>query len=381
MSIDKKIVIGIDGNEANRENRVGVNTYAYETMKAIYQLQDTWSGTYSFRIYLKDAPLPHMPKATDSWEYKVVPGTGLWILKSLMPVLYREKNKPQVIWSPSHYVTPFSPQPKICSIMDLGYLEFSEQFRKRDFWQLKLWTAWSVLVSQKVIAISETTAKDIVRHYPFAAKKISTTLLGYDNQLYNNTISESNVRRTMKKYQLTDYVIFMSTLKPSKNIEGLIRAWETVHQQFPHYKLVIAGKKGWLYESIFSIVKNKHLEDSIVFTDFVSEEEKPYLIKGAKAFVLPSFWEGFGLDVLTAMALGVPVVASDRGSLPEVVKDAGIIVNPKSIDSIAEGIVSVLSMKDAERERLITKGFARAADFSWEKTAIATLSVIQSAIK
>jgi glycosyltransferase involved in cell wall biosynthesis len=185
----------------------------------------------------------------------------------------------------------------------------------------------------------------------------------------------------MKKYQLTDYVIFVSTLKPSKNVEGLIVAWEVVHQQFPHYKLVIAGKKGWLYESIFGLVKEKHLEESIVFTDFVSEEEKPYLIKGAKAFVLPSFWEGFGLDVLTSMALGVPVIASDRGSLPEVVGEAGIVVNPESIDSIAKGIVSVLSMKALERERLIRKGYDRAADFSWKKTAIATLSVLQSAIK
>jgi glycosyltransferase involved in cell wall biosynthesis len=134
----------------------------------------------------------------------------------------------------------------------------------------------------------------------------------------------------------------MSTLKPSKNVEGLVTAWELVHRKFPHYKLVIAGKKGWLYESIFDVVKAKGLESYIVFTDFVPEDEKPYLIKGAQAFVLPSFWEGFGLDVLSAMAMGVPVVVSDRGSLPEVVGDAGLIVNPDKPESIAQGMIKVL---------------------------------------
>lgn len=381
MSINTKITIGIDGNEANRESRVGVNTYAYETIKALSLLQDEWSDQYQFRIYLKEKPLPHMPITSDVWQYKVLPGRGLWILKTFMPFLYGEKNKPQVLWCPSHYVPPFSPQPKVCSIMDLGYLEFSGQFTKKDFWQLKLWTAWSLLVSQKVIAISETTSNDIVRHYPFTGKKISTTLLGYDSQLYNTTVRESNVRQIMKKYGLTDYVIFMSTLKPSKNVEGLIAAWELVHQQFPHYKLVIAGKKGWLYESIFDVVKAKGLDSSIVFTDFVPEDEKPYLIKGAQAFVLPSFWEGFGLDVLSAMAMGVPVITSDRGSLPEVVGDAGLIVNPDKPESIAQAIITLLSMKSQERTALIQKGYKRAQSFSWEQTARKTLSVLQSAIK
>lgn len=381
MSINNKIIIGIDGNEANRESRVGVNTYAYETLKALSLLQDEWADVYQFRIYLKDTPLPHMPATRSGWEYTVLPGKGLWILKTLMPFLYSEKNKPQVLWSPSHYVPPFSPQAKVCSIMDLGYLEFSGQFTKKDFWQLKLWTAWSLLVSRKVIAISETTSKDIVRHYPFTGKKISTTLLGYDSQLYNRTVRESNVRQTMKKYDLTDYVIFMSTLKPSKNVEGLVAAWELVHRQFPHYKLVIAGKKGWLYESIFDVVKAKGLESCIVFTDFVPEDEKPYLIKGAQVFVLPSFWEGFGLDVLSAMAMGVPVVASDRGSLPEVVGGAGIIVNPDKPESIATGMIDVLSMKSQDRAILIKKGYERASSFSWEQTARKTLSVLQSAIK
>jgi glycosyltransferase involved in cell wall biosynthesis len=381
MSTNKRIIIGVDGNEANRENRVGVNTYAYETLRAMHKLQDEWSGTYLFRIYLKEQPLPHMPKSSESWEYQVLPGSGLWIIKSLMPVLYTEKNKPQILWSPSHYVAPFSPQPKICSIMDLGYLEFSEQFTKKDFWQLKLWTAWSLLVSKKVISISETTRKDIVRHYPFTRNKITTTLLGYDSELYNKSLSESKVNLVKRKYGLKDYVIFMSTLKPSKNVEGLIHAWKQVVAQFPHYKLVIAGKKGWLYESIFEIVKTNNLESSVVFTDFVPEEEKPYLIKGAQLFVLPSFWEGFGLDVLSALAMGIPVVVSNRGSLPEVVREAGIVVDPKDHNSISNGILTVLTLTSAEKKALIKKGFERASEFSWEATARKTLSVLQSAIK
>jgi glycosyltransferase involved in cell wall biosynthesis len=139
---------------------------------------------------------------------------------------------------------------------------------------------------------------------------------------------------------------------------------------------VIAGKKGWMFEPIYEKVKKLGLTDRIIFTDFISEIDKPALIAGAKVFVLPSFWEGFGLDVLSAMASGVPTVASNIGSLPEVVGSAGILVDPNDIKSIADGIQEVLLASTSKYNSMKEAGVAQASKFSWEKTARETLKVI-----
>jgi glycosyltransferase involved in cell wall biosynthesis len=263
--------------------------------------------------------------------------------------------------------------------MDLGYLEFSEQFIKKVFWQLKWWSAISIFVSKAVIAISNSTKDDIVRHYPSAKGKIYVTHLACDSEKFNRLVSEKDVRRVKSKYSIVDdYVLYLGTLKPSKNIEGLLEAFGRIANNFSKTKLVIAGKKGWLYEPIFKKVGSLGLSDRVIFTDFVPEGDKPGLVRGARVFVLPSFWEGFGLDALNAMACGVPVVASSVGSLPEVVGDAGVLVDPNNINSIAGGISKVLSLGKSDYNNMVTRGFAQAGKFSWEKTARETLKIFEN---
>jgi glycosyltransferase involved in cell wall biosynthesis len=373
------MIIGIDGNEANVRNRVGVNTYAYELLWNLWKLQDEWKNKHTLIVYLKENPLSDMPEETANFRYKVIFSGGMWILMRLMPRLIFNIDRLDVFFSPSHYLSPFAIVPQVCSIMDLGYLEFSEQFTKKVFWQLKWWSAISIFVSKAIIAISNSTKDDIVRHYPFAKGKTYVTHLAYDTNQFNLNISEKDVRRVKEKYSIVDdYILYLGTLKPSKNIEGLIEAFNKVERNYPNIKLVIAGKKGWLYQSIYEKVEKLGLNGKIVFTDFISEEDKSGLIKGAKMFVLPSFWEGFGLDALNAMASGVPIIVSSVGSLPEVVGDAGVQINPNSIDSIAKGIRSVLSMSKLEYNSMVSKGLVQAKKFSWEETARQTLKIIEN---
>ena len=368
------MVIGIDGNEANVVERVGVNTYAFELLKNIRKLQDEWKKTLEFVVYLKEKPKIDMPKETEFFRYKVIEGGSLWILTRLMPDLFFSKSKCDIFFSPSHYVPPLAPMPRVCSIMDVGYLKYTGQFRKKDFWQLKIWSAISIYVSKAIFAISNSTKQDIVRHYPSVKDKIYVISLAYDVGRFNTDIPQEDVRRVRGRYSIvSDYVLYLGTLKPSKNIEGLIEAFSKISG----VKLVIAGKKGWLYQSIFDKVKKLGLEKRIIFTDFIPEDDKPALIKGAKLFVLPSFWEGFGLDALSAMACGVPVVASNVGSLPEVLGKAGIFVNPHDVDSIASGIEEVLSAPKEKYNSMVKNGLAQARKFSWEKTARETLSVLE----
>jgi len=372
------MIIGIDGNEANIENRVGVNQYGFELLHGIHKLQGEWENKHKFIVYLKRPPLPDLPKPTGHFTYKVIPGGGAWIVKKLMPSLYKDKPRPDIFFSPSHYVPPFAPMPRVCAIMDLGYLEFSGQFKKTDFWQLKLWSAYSIFVSKAVISISNSTKDDILRHYPFASSKVYVTHLAYDHEVFNPGIKPEDVRRVRERYAIVDdYILYLSTLKPSKNVEGLLEAFGRVKQEFPDLKLVVAGKKGWLYENIFERVKKLHLEKDVLFTDFIPEEDKAPLIKGARLFVLPSFWEGFGLDPLNAMACGVPVVVSDVGSLPEVVGKVGVLVDPNNHQSIAKGILKVLSMGKLEYNRLVQEGLDQAKKFSWEKTTRETIKILE----
>lgn len=376
------MIIGIDGNEANIEMKVGVNQYAFELLWALSKLQDEWQKKHTIIVYLKDRPLKDLPKPTKFFRYQVIPGGGAWIIKKLLPSLFRETPRPDIFFSPNHYVPPFSPVPTVCSIMDLGYLEFSGQFKKYDFWQLKLWSAYSIYVSKAVIAISNSTKEDIVRHYPSASKKTFVTPLAYDQNKFNTRINPNDVRRVLRKYSIVnDYVLYLGTLKPSKNLTGLLTAWAKVKIDFPDTKLVIAGKKGWLYEPIFAKVKELGLTKDVIFTDYIPEEDKPGLIKGTKLFVLPSYWEGFGLDVLNAMASGVPVVVSNVGSLPEVVGEAGILIDPYNINSLEEGIRKVLSMPQAQYNTLVEAGLKQAGRFSWEKTARRTLQILEKAAK
>ncbi len=374
------MLIGINGNEANVENRVGVNTYAFELLKAIKKLEPEWKDKHKFVIFLKDAPLKELPEESKHWKYKVLPGKGLWIITVLMPYLYKAKNKPDVLFTPSHYVPPFSPMPKICSIMDLGYLESSEQFKTHVFWQLKYWTAMSIKVSKRVIAISEATKKDIVRHYSSASDKIIITHLAYDKDLFNQTKYKNNVRRIKDKYKIpNEYILYLGTLKPSKNVDGVINAFSLLkNKNKSDLKLVVAGKKGWLYENIFSIVKNLNLEDDVIFTGFIPEEDKVTLMTGAKLLATPSYWEGFGLHVLESLAVGTPVVSSDRGSLKEVGGDVVEYVDPDDTKDIARGFNRIISLEQGEYNKLVKDGVKWSKNFTWEKTARKTLNIIES---
>ena len=373
------MLIGIDGNEANLENRVGVNQYAYELLRNLHARAELWKGRHKFLVYLRDKPQGDMPTEKEGWEYKVLPGSVLWIITRLMPHLFLTRRKPDIFFTPSHYVPPFAPMPRVSSIMDLGYLEFSGQFKRRDYWQLRLWSAWSILVSKAVIAISNTTKKDILDHYKFAKNKITVTHLGYNKEKFNARDSKLKIRRARRKYKIKgDYLLFLGTLKPSKNIEGLLGAFAAL-TDYPRLTLVIAGKKGWLYKSIFEKVKRLGLAGRVIFTGFVPEDDKAGLIAGTKAFVLPSFWEGFGLDVLSAMALGVPVIVSNRGSLPEIIGNTGIIVDPENDAEIAQGIKKVIGMDKKSYNEMARAGKKHVEQFSWDKTAQKTMEVLEKA--
>jgi glycosyltransferase involved in cell wall biosynthesis len=371
------MIVGIDGNEANIEKKVGVHQMTLEFLWALYRLED---NGVSYIIYLKDKPRADLPPETERWKYKVIPGRRLWVITKLSVELLFNRHI-DVFLTPSHYL-PLAPWiPLVCVITDLGYLKFSGQFRKFDYWQLRVWTAISIIISKRIIAISKSTEKDIVRHYPFASKKIKVAYLSANSSSINFKKDKKFVRQILKKYRITKkFIIFISTLKPGKNVEGLIDAFAKLKFR-DNYQLVIVGKKGWMYDSIFRKVTELGIADKVIFTDYLPEEEKYALLSAARALALPSFWEGFGIDVLNSFSLGVPVVVSRVASLPEVAGPAGIYVNPYDSKSIAKGLQKVLEMDRYEYNKRVEMGFRQLSKFSWQKSAKTILNILKGATK
>lgn len=361
------MLIGIDGNEANLTiHRVGINQYAYSILKSLWGL-----GTnHKFIIYLKSPPISDLPPAKPGWTYRVIPFQRLWTQTRLPFDLFFHTPRPDIFLSLTHYSPRWSPIPTVVAIMDLGFLRYPDQFTKKDFNQLKNWTAYSVRKASKIIAISENTKKDITLIYNRDPGDITVTHLGYDRELFKPQLNPA----ILKKYHITTpYFLFLSSLKPSKNIENLIQAFFQLNH--PDYSLVIVGKKAWLYEKIFAKVKSLGLKDRVIFTGFIPEEDIPPLMTHARAFVLPSYYEGFGIPVLEAMACDTPVIVSKVASLPEVAGPAGIYVDPYSVDSITEGLKTATTNAHS---RFVKLGQSRVKLFSWDKAARETLGVLES---
>ncbi len=354
------MLIGIDANEANlTQNRVGINEYAYNLLWAIYNLK----SDHKFIIYLKTNPHDNLPKERDGWKYRVIPFPKLWTQTRLPFDLFFHSPRPDVFFSMTHYAPRFAPMPTVVAIMDLGFLQTPEQFTAKDFNQLKSWTGYSIKNAKKVIAISEYTKQDIIKNYRRDPQDIVVTLLGYNTKLFKPTNKPPK-----------PYILFLSSLKPNKNVEGLIRAFYELKTM--NYELVIAGKKAWHYDQIFTLVKQLGLENKVKFTGFVDEITKVTLMQEASAYVLPSFHEGFGITILEAMACGTPVVISRVASLPEVGGDAAIYVDPHDIKSIAQGIIEAAG---SERSRRVKLGIERVKLFSWAKCAQETILCLQTA--
>ncbi|QQG40432.1 MAG: glycosyltransferase family 4 protein [Candidatus Levyibacteriota bacterium] len=360
------MLIGIDGNEANVERRVGISEYSFELLKKFEEFQ---ISNFKFQIYLKNYPLIYLPKEHDGWKYKVIGPKKLWTQIALPFDLYFHKPRPDVFFSPTHYAPRFSPVPTVISIMDLSYIRFPEMFKKSDLYQLRNWTSYSVNKAKKIFTISQASKNDIIKLYGISEGKVIVT---YPGVRHKTAMQNSKIK---EKYGIKeDYILFVGTLQPRKNIVRLIEAFSKIQDK--DIDLVIVGKKGWMYEDILQAPKKYNVENRVKFLEFVSNEELQEFYKHAVCFILPSLYEGFGLPILEAMQYGCPVITSNVSSLPEAGGEAAIYVNPEDVDDMAKKIEMVISNKKIQEE-LREKGYKQAKKFSWERAAKETLKVLE----
>ncbi|NRT37500.1 glycosyltransferase involved in cell wall biosynthesis [Clostridium beijerinckii] len=261
----------------------------------------------------------------------------------------------------------------ITTIHDMTYELYPETMDKRNLKRIKNDIQYSVNRADKIITVSESSKNDIIKFLSVDEAKIDVVYNGVEYDKFNKSYSEDEKSKIRVKYTLPkNYILYMGTLEPRKNIESIIEAFSlfkkenTVSNQ--NTKLVIAGKKGWLFENIFNLVNKLSLKDDVIFTDYIDENDKSIIYNMASLFVFPSLYEGFGIPVLEAMASSVPVITSNVSSLSEVAGDAAILVEPKDIKSIAKYMSKVLADKKL-RNNLIREGHEQAKKFTWESSA------------
>jgi glycosyltransferase involved in cell wall biosynthesis len=227
--------------------------------------------------------------------------------------------------------------------------------------------------SEKVIAISESTKRDLLRLLEIKEEKICVTHLGVDKR-FRPVTDEQELTRVREKYNLpAKYILYVGLIEPRKNVEALVDAYhaDSLHTEFD---LVLAGNLGWGYAPLLAKVANSRVRNRIRMPGYVADADLPALFSMAAVFVYPSVYEGFGLPVLEAMACGTPVITSKVSSLPEVAGEAAILVDPSDPKALASALQSVLGDEHLGKS-LSEKGMQRAGLFTWEKTAQKTLGV------
>ncbi len=228
--------------------------------------------------------------------------------------------------------------------------------------------AWAARHADHLLVSSHSTYQDLIRFFQVPPAKMTVCMLGVNPAFKPlDPVALAPVRARLGLPE--KYILFVGTFEPRKNIPGLLDAYHHLRQRNPDVPpLVLAGRRGWLYDDIFARISALNLTDHLIWLENPAWHDLPALYSGARVLALPSHYEGFGLTALEAMACGTPPVVADRSSLPEVVGDAGILVNPDDPSSIADGLARVLS-DDHLYADLRARGLARAAELSWHATA------------
>lgn len=372
--------------EQKTEMRIGVNLLPFRK-----QLTGTGRFTQNilsefaaidkkntYFLFLTKTSEPHFSMPAENF-FKIVNGLSpnfrlirIGWEQFLLPWQLR-RHQIQILFTPSVAIPCWVPCKTVTVIHDLAPFHKSLiKYSKIRAVYVRWATMNAVKRSTAIIAVSENTKREIVRFCHIPEAKIFVSYEGV-NEFYHKINSAELIMQTRIKYNLPErFILFVGTLEPGKNLFRLLQAFHQLKKNnlIPH-KLVIVGAYGW--GKIFNN-KTQSLKDEIIFTGYVSEQDLQLIYNAAELFILPSLYEGFGLPPLEAMACGTPVIVSNCASLPEVVGDAGLLINPYDINEIAGAILRVLNDKNLQTE-LITKGFKRAKKFTWQKTASLILEV------
>jgi glycosyltransferase involved in cell wall biosynthesis len=296
--------------------------------------------------------------------------------QTVLPLKLKQKGI-DVYHGPAFVAPLFKTCGQVVSVHDMTFHLVPEQhsWHKRIYFQAMI--PAMVRGSERVIAVSESTKRDILSLVPVPENKICVTHLGVDSRFQPVSDQEKLAALRVKHRLRRQFILFVGVIEPRKNIAALVNAYAAASLA-DQFDLVLAGSLGWDYSGLLEQVANSGLKDRIRIIGYVDDEDLPTLYSAAEVFVYPSLYEGFGLPPLEAMACGVPVITSSISSMPEIVGDAAILVNPRDVAAIASALLKLLSNAEL-REQHALRGRERARLFTWDRMAQKTLEVYESA--
>jgi len=353
------MIIGIDAREGAKRQRAGKGEYVYQLVSHIIKHPE-----HRFVLFLDSDPPSEWQRANVKL---VVWKTGALLWQKLM-FWYLEICRPvDVYFSTTSLILPAIVRsvPVITALMDFVSFLFPARHDLKAVLLERMWMRPALRYSRKLIAISNNTKQDAIKLFKVNPDKISVIHLA------------PSLAATEENYPLPyrKIVLGVGTLEPRKNIERLVSAFNQVKAEIRDATLVLVGRWGWQSAGIKGVIAASPVKSDIHVLEDITSAQKPSIYKQAAVLVFPSLYEGFGLPPLEAMAMGVPVITSNVSSLPEIVGDAAIMVNPNSVEAIAGAIKQVLQNPVLAAE-LKRKGLARAQIFDWETVASQTLAIL-----
>lgn len=363
--------IGIDIRETVSE-KAGKGYYAAHLVDGILKKDKT--NQY---ILYTDCQIGIYKKFKNA-ETRIVSKKGLFWHKAVLNNAYKEEL--DLYFAPTSYIIPALHNPKklkvIMTVHDLVAFLFPQKHNKKAVFTEKLTLQRALKKVVKILSVSENTKRDLINR--FHCKEDLVDIVSNAASDIYEPIPTDIYDHFTQTYDIPKRFIFCAgTLEPRKNYPTLIKSFAKVLKEEPDVKLLIAGKRGWMYEEIYQTIQQLGIEDSVKFLGYVPERDLVYLYNMATVFVWPSLYEGFGIPPLEAMQSGCPVVTSNTSSLPEVVGEGALTIDPKCDIALSEAILKVLKDKDLSAH-LVKKGFHQSRKFSWKLSADRFLDIIKS---
>lgn len=375
---DLALRIGIDYTAAVCQG-AGIGRYTRELVRALAELDqrhdyvlfaaaggkqpaDTaWPSGFQMRsVPLSDRALAIL------WHRLQLP---LWVELATGPI--------DIFHSPDFVLPPVQRAKTLVTVHDLSFIRYPQCADANLRAYLNKVVPRSVHRADLVLADSQSTKDDLVELLGVEPAKIGVVYPGVEER-FRPIEDHANFEQVRKRYNLPPrFILGLGTLQPRKNFTRLIEAYSLLVTHHPSFHLVIVGGKGWLYEEIFATVERLGLEEKVIFPGFAADEDLPALYSLADLFVFPSLYEGFGIPPLEALACGTPVITSDASSLPEVVGEAGLMVEATNVEALAQAMKQVLE-EDSLREGMIAKGMEQARKFTWKEAASRLLTLYET---
>lgn len=369
------MLIGIDASRATMLQRTGTENYTLYLVRALLDLD----RTNHYRLYFNSPPAPDLFEHSDRVEWRVMPFPRVWTHARLAweMLVY----PPDVLFVPAHVVPWLSRARSVVTVHDLGYRYYPAAHTWSARLYLELSTRWSAWAAERVIVDSEATRRDLISFHDVDPARITVAYPAGGEALA--PVSDPAVLAEVQERYRTgpEYFLYVGTLQPRKNLVTLVRAFAALarNNALPsQVRLVLAGKQGWLPDELSRALAEADLGERIVLPGYVPDADLAALLSGALAFVLPSWYEGFGLLILEAMACRTPVICSNVSSLPEVAGDAALLFDPHDSGALARAMERVYGDADLRRS-LVSRGQARAAAFCWPRCAKQVLAALQQA--